>query len=291
MPTLLQGGTVLLQDGFDPQRLIDAIEQDRASATFLVPTMVYKLLDHPATRQADWSSLKTLIYGAAPMAPARIRQALDIFGPILLQGYGQTEAPNTILTLSRQDHVDAPLERLASAGKPYPGLIVALLDDADNPVALGELGEICVRGPLVMSGYLDDDEQTEAAFRGGWLHTGDIARQDGQGYFYIVDRKKDMIISGGFNVYPKEIENVLATHPAVAAAAVIGMPDPLWGEAVTALVVLHPGHPIQADELIALVRREKGSVHAPKRLDFVAELPMTALGKYDKKAMKRQLSS
>ena len=289
VPVLLQGGTVTLQDGFDPEQLIMAIEKDRASATFLVPTMIYKLLDHPSAAQADWSSLKTLIYGAAPMAPARIKQALDLIGPVLLQGYGQTEAPNTILTLSRQDHVEASLERLASAGRPYPGVVVALLDDNDQQVPHGEVGEICVRGPLVMSGYLDDEEQTEEAFRSGWLHTGDIARQDDQGYFYIVDRKKDMIISGGFNVYPKEIENVLTTHPAVAAAAVIGMPDPLWGEAVTALVVLRPAMHVDTDELASLVRQEKGPVGTPKRIYFVEGLPVTALGKYDKKAMKQQL--
>jgi fatty-acyl-CoA synthase len=248
--------------------------------------MIYTLLDHARTRTIDFSHLHCLTYGAAPMTPARIREAMNVFGPVLVQGYGQTEAPNTLLTLTREDHLSPDDRRLASAGRPYPGITLAVLDAEDQPVRQGEVGEICVRGSLVMSGYWKQPEQTAEALRNGWLHTGDMAWQDEEGYFYIVDRKKDMIISGGFNVYPKEIENVIASHDAVAAVAVIGVPDPKWGEAVKAVVVLRPDASVDAAQLIALVRERKGPVAAPKSVDFVEGLPLTALGKPDKKALR-----
>jgi fatty-acyl-CoA synthase len=169
---------------------------------------------------------------------------------------------------------------------PYPGVTVALLDENDEPVPPGSVGELCVRSPLVMNGYWNQPEQTAAALRGGWLHTGDMARKDAHGYYYLVDRRKDMVISGGFNVYPKEVEDVIAHHPAVAAVAVIGVPDEHWGEAVKAVVVVRPGAQAQADELRDLVRQAKGAVCTPKTVDFVAALPLTALGKPDKKALR-----
>jgi fatty-acyl-CoA synthase len=286
LPTLHHGGTFILQQGFDRDRVLDAIADRGVTSLFLVPTMIYTLLDHPRTRTIDFSRLHSLMYGAAPMTPARIREAIEVFGPVLVQGYGQTEAPNTLLTLTREDHLSPDERRLASAGRPYPGITLAVLDDQDQPVAQGEVGEICVRGSLVMTGYWKQPEQTAEALRNGWLHTGDMAWQDEQGYYYIVDRKKDMIISGGFNVYPKEIENVLATHPAVASVAVIGVPDPKWGEAVKAVVVLRPGAQAGEAELIALARDRKGPVAAPKSVDFVDSLPVTALGKPDKKVLR-----
>jgi len=286
VPTLHHGGTFILQQGFDKDRVLDAIERQGVNSLFLVPTMIYTLLDHARTRTIDFSHLHCLTYGAAPMTPARIREAMNVFGPVLVQGYGQTEAPNTLLTLTREDHLSPDDRRLASAGRPYPGITLAVLDAEDQPVRQGEVGEICVRGSLVMSGYWKQPEQTAEALRNGWLHTGDMAWQDEEGYFYIVDRKKDMIISGGFNVYPKEIENVIATHDAVAAVAVIGVPDPKWGEAVKAVVVLRPDARVEAAQLIALVRERKGPVAAPKSVDFVEGLPLTALGKPDKKALR-----
>lgn len=286
LPTLWRGGTFILQRGFDCDRLLDAIEQHHITTLFLVPTMIYALLDHPRTRKTDFTCLHSLMYGAAPMSPARIREALEVFGPVLIQGYGQTESPNTILTLSRADHLSESVQRLGSAGKPYPGIRVRLLDSENCVVPQGEIGEICVRGPLVMSGYWKKPELTADAFRGGWLHTGDLAWSDDDGFFYIVDRVKDMIISGGFNVYPKEIENVLTAHPSVAAAAVIGVPDTRWGEAVKAVIVLRENAKAAPEELIALVREKKGPVYAPKSVDFADTLPLTALGKPDKKALR-----
>ena len=288
VPTLWRGGTVILQRGFDAERFIDALERHRANLAFLVPTMIYTLLDHPRSRTADFSSLRTLSYGAAPMSPARIREALARFGPVLAQSYGQTECPSNILQLTQEDHCRGDGETLTSAGMPYPGVTVALLDDDDSPVERGTVGELCVRSPLVMDGYWKQPEQTAQALRNGWLHTGDMAYQDPLGYFHLVDRKKDMIVSGGFNVYPREVEDVLTAHPAVAAAAVIGVPDDKWGEAVKAVVVLRTGAQASGEELRAAVRTAKGAVNTPKSIDFVTDLPLTALGKPDKKRLRER---
>ncbi|MCT9118501.1 AMP-binding protein [Cupriavidus gilardii] len=288
VPTLWRGGTVILQRGFDAERFIDALERHRANLAFLVPTMIYTLLDHPRSRTADFSSLRTLSYGAAPMSPARIREALARFGPVLAQSYGQTECPSNILQLTQEDHCRGDGETLTSAGMPYPGVTVALLDDDDRPVERGTVGELCVRSPLVMDGYWKQPEQTAQVLRNGWLHTGDMAYQDPLGYFHLVDRKKDMIVSGGFNVYPREVEDVLTAHPAVAAAAVIGVPDDKWGEAVKAVVVLRAGAQASDEELRAVVRIAKGAVNTPKSIDFVAELPLTTLGKPDKKRLRER---
>ncbi len=291
LPTFLRGGTVVLQDGFSVDRVLDALESDEISYAFFVPTMIYALLDSPRIRASKFPALHTILYGAAPMAPARVREALAVFGPVLCQAYGQTECPNAILTLSRADHLSGGDERLSSAGRPYPGVEVRLLDDDGAEVAPGEVGEVCVRGPLVMSGYWGLPDLTREAFKGDWLHTGDMARQDALGFFYLVDRKKDLIISGGFNVFPGEVEGVLTAHPGVSAACVIGVPDPKWGEAVKAVVVLKPGATTTAAELIGLVKDRKGYVSAPKTLDFVDAIPLTALGKPDKKALRARFWS
>jgi fatty-acyl-CoA synthase len=281
-----RSGTYVMSKGFDAQRFFDIVERHRISCTFLVPTMIYVLLDHPSIHTADLSSLKTIIYGASPMSPARLLEGMQRFGPVFMQLYGQSEAPNCVTTLRRAEHDPAHPERLASCGMPTAGLQVKLLDEEGEEVPVGEVGEICCRGPLVMAGYWNKPEETEKAFRHGWLHTGDLARRDADGFLYIVDRSKDMIISGGFNVFPREVEDVLTRHPDVAAAAVIGVPDPKWGEAVKAVVVLKPGATPNAEALIALVRDAKGVVQAPKSVDFIDALPVTGLGKPDKKAIR-----
>jgi fatty-acyl-CoA synthase len=222
------------------------------------------------------------------MTPARIREAISRIGPVLAQSYGQTECPSNILHLTAEDHCRADVDTLASAGMPYPGVTVALLDANDQPVEPGEVGELCVRSPLVMDGYWKQPEQTAEALRNGWLHTGDMARRDSHGYYYLVDRRKDMVISGGFNVYPKEIEDVIAQHPSVAAVAVIGVPDERWGEAVKAVVVIRPDVRVGPEELRELVRHAKGAVCTPKTVDFVEALPLTPLGKPDKKALRER---
>ena len=194
-----------------------------------------------------------------------------------------------LANLKKADHDPAKPQRLASCGRPTPWMHMALLDGDGKPVARGEAGEICVRGPLVMKGYKDMPEETAEAFAGGWLHTGDVGRLDEEGFLYIVDRTKDMIVSGGFNVFPREVEDVLAAQAAVAQVAVIGVPDEKWGEAVKAVIVPRPGfEPGEelAEALQAAVRSAKGSVQAPKSVDFVDAIPLTPVGKPDKKALR-----
>ncbi|MBL7499086.1 AMP-binding protein [Frankia sp. CNm7] len=290
VPVLLQGGSVVVLPKFDAGQVLDAIERHRITSIFLVPAMIYAILDHPRFDQTDLSSLETVFYGASAMSPTRLRDAIRRIGPVFFQFYGQTEAPQTVLVLRKEEHDPDDPARLASCGRPVPWLKVALLDDQGRQVPPGEPGEICVRGPLVMKGYWNKPEQTAEALAGGWLHTGDIARQDEHGFYTIVDRKKDMIVSGGFNVFPREIEDALSAHPAVAAAAAVGVPDEKWGEAVKAVVVLRAGTPASpeqlAAELTALVKERKGPHHAPKSVEFVDALPLTAVGKPDKKALR-----
>jgi fatty-acyl-CoA synthase len=224
------------------------------------------------------------------MSPSRLREAMQRIGPILCQFYGQSEAPMTVTVLRKHEHVIDDCDRLRSCGRPAPQLHFALLDDNSEPVPDGTPGEICVAGPLVMQGYWRQPELTAAAIHDGWLHTGDVAVRDEQGFITLVDRKKDMIITGGFNVYPREVENVLSSHPAVQDCAVVGAPHERWGEAVNAFVVLRKGAACSAEDLIALVRVRKGAVQAPKRIHFVDSIPLTAVGKPDKKAIRQQLS-
>ncbi|MFI5952706.1 AMP-binding protein [Cryptosporangium sp. NPDC051539] len=288
IPVLMRGGSFVVLPGFTPGGWLEAVEKHRITATMIVPAMLYAILDHPDLATTDTSSLDTIFYGASAASPARLQQAIDRFGPVFFQFYGQNEAPMTITVLRKEEHTP---DKLATCGRPVPWVRAALLDENCEPVPRGEPGEICVQGPLVMAGYHDLPEQTEEAFRGGWLHTGDIAREDDDGYWTIVDRTKDMIVSGGFNVFPREIEDVLTTHPDVSAAAVIGVPDEKWGEAVKAVVVPRPGATIDdavQQELIALVREAKGPIHAPKSVDVAESLPLTPVGKSDKKALRAQ---
>jgi fatty-acyl-CoA synthase len=248
--------------------------------------MLYAILDHPDLATRDTSSLETVFYGTSVASPARMAQAIGRFGPVFYQFYGQNEAPMTVTVLRKEEHDVTRPERLASCGRPVPWVRAALLDDDGAPVPRGESGEICVQGPLVMAGYHRMPEETAEVLRDGWLHTGDIAREDDEGFWTIIDRKKDMIVSGGFNVFPREIEDVLTAHPDVSAAAVIGVPDDKWGEAVKAVVVARPGATIDAEALMALVRERKGPVYAPKSVDVVQALPLTPVGKADKTALR-----
>ncbi|MEJ8845616.1 AMP-binding protein [Variovorax rhizosphaerae] len=286
IPTLMQGGCVTLLRGFSIDGVIAAINTHGCNVTWMVPTMLYGLLDSGRTGEVDWSRFHSLIYSGAPASPTRIRQALATFGPVLIQSYGQTEAPNDILILGRREHAELADAQLSSAGRPYPQLRVCLLDEHGVEVPDGQRGEVCVRGPLVMSGYFNRPEETAAALAGDWLHTGDVAYKDADGLYYIVDRKKDLIISGGFNVYPKEVEDAICVNPAVAAAAVIGIPDAKWGELVMAYVQLKEGCVLSEEQITAEVRLAKGAVATPKRVELVSALPLTALGKIDKKALR-----
>lgn len=288
LPTLLKGGTLLVLPSFEPVAVMQAIQEHRINCMMLVPTMLYSLLDHPRFSEFDLGSLETVFYGASATSPARLKEAIERMGPIFFQFYGQAEAPMAIAHLRRSEHDVNDLRRLASCGRPSPWVHVALLDSNLQPVADGEPGEICVRGPLVMGGYRNDPELTAEVFRGGWLHTGDVAVRDPGGFLRIVDRTKDMIVTGGFNVYPREIENIIGQHVAVSRVAVIGVPHAKWGEAVQAFVVLRENQTVQAEELIGMVAQRKGSFQAPKAVRFVDAIPETALGKPDKKALRRK---
>jgi acyl-CoA synthetase (AMP-forming)/AMP-acid ligase II len=274
----------------DPVALLDMIEQHRVTELFLPPTVIYRLLETPGIEQRDLTSLRYIMYGAAPMSVGKLRQALQRFGPVMLQGYGQTEATGGIAALRPGDHfVDGEIagdERLSACGLPSPLYKLAIMDAQNRPMPLGETGEICVRGDNVMRGYYKQPDKTAETVIDGWLHTGDMGHLDADGFLHITDRKRDVIISGGFNVYPGEIEQVLWTHPAVLDCAVIGVPDEQWGEAVKAVVELKPGGQAGADELIALCRERLGGIKAPKSVDFVTQLPRSPVGKVLKKDLR-----
>jgi fatty-acyl-CoA synthase len=285
LPSLIRGGTVHMLRGFDPDAVFKTIERERINFTLFVPTMIYVLLDHPALDKTDLSSLELLLYGASAMSPSRLVEGIERIGPVFSQLYGQTEC-YPISVLHKADHDPKTPELFLSCGFPTAASDVKILDDDDQEVATGEAGEICVRASHVMAEYWNRPEQTAETLKNGWLHTGDVARADERGYMYILDRKKDMIVSGGFNIFPREVEDVLSQHADVAMVAVVGVPDDKWGEAVTAVIVARQGTRPDADELIALVKARKGSAHAPKHIKFVTELPMTGVGKVDKKVLK-----
>jgi acyl-CoA synthetase (AMP-forming)/AMP-acid ligase II len=274
---------------FDPPRIFAAIERHRATTMFLVPTMINMLLASPERGRYDLSSLKTIFYGGAPMYVEQLTEALKVFGPIFVQIFGQGEAPMTCTSLPKEEHLvgndPVRLKRLGSAGRATTAVQVRIVDDDDRPLPPDTMGEIVVRGDLVMKGYWNKPEATAEALRGGWLHTGDIGALDRDGYLYITDRKKDMIISGGSNIYPREIEEVICRHAAVFEVSVIGVPDDKWGEALKALVVTHPGASATEAEIIEHCKRHLGSYKKPQSVEFLPALPKNAYGK----VLKREL--
>ncbi|MBR0896729.1 AMP-binding protein [Bradyrhizobium tropiciagri] len=288
LPVLMRGGTVHLMRTFEPAQVLSTIEQSRINCTLLVPTMIYGLLDHPNLEKSDVSSLDLVMYGASPMSPSRLAEGIERIGPVFSQLYGQTEC-YPIMVLRKADHDLRRPDLLLSCGFPVSACDVKILDENDREVDFGEIGEVCARGAHTMTEYWNRPDQTAESLRHGWLRTGDIARANEEGYYFILDRKKDMIVTGGFNVYPREIEDILATHPDVSLSAVVGAPDDKWGEAVTAFVVLREGAVLSPDAIISLVRARKGPAYAPKQVKLVASLPMTGVGKVDKKALRGQL--
>jgi fatty-acyl-CoA synthase len=285
LPSLIRGGTVHMLKGFDPDAVFRTIARERINFTLFVPTMIYVLLDHPSLDKTDLSSLELLLYGASAMSPSRLVEGIERIGPVFSQLYGQTEC-YPVSVLRKADHDPKTPDLFLSCGFPVTACEVKILDDDDHEVETGKPGEICVRAPHVMAQYWKRPEQTAETLKNGWLHTGDLARADERGYMFILDRKKDMIVSGGFNIFPREVEDVLSEHADVAMVAVVGVPDDKWGEAVTAIIVAREGARPNADELINLVKVRKGSAHAPKHIEFVKELPMTGVGKVDKKVLK-----
>ncbi len=284
LPTLIKGGEMHVMAKFDPGEALRYIEEHGITATFVVPAMLYALMDHPDSRTRDLSSLETVYYGASAINPVRLAEAIERFGKIFAQNYGQSEAPMAISYLGRNDHDEL---RLSSCGRPTLFARCELLDADGNPVPPGEVGEVCVSGPLLSGGYWKLPEETAKTFSGGWLHTGDMAREDSDGYWFIVDRVKDMIVTGGENVYSVEVESALSQHPAVAAASVIGVPDEKWGEAVHAVVVLKPGHSVTAEALGAHARTLIAGYKCPRSVEFREALPLTAAGKVQKTELRK----
>lgn len=281
-PTLFSGGTSVTMNTLDLERWIDAVERECISHSFLVPTALYRLLELQNAHPRDLTSLRTLLYGAAPMSPARLKELLECFGPIFAQSYAATEAGMILSMLGKADHrTDSPsaTARLASTGRITPGVEVHIADLDGNELPWGEIGEIWIRCRAVVQGYYANPEQTAAEFENDCWHSGDLGFIDADGYLHLVDRLKDMIISGGFNVYAVEVEAALAEHPAVLMSAVIGRPHPEWGEAVHAEVVLREGLEAAEQELIDHVKRRLGSYKAPKTIGIAKSLPLSPVGK------------
>ena len=289
LASMALGGSVVVLPKFDAADVIAAIARHRVTYMFLPPTAVYMLLAAPTVRTADLSSLEYISYAGAPMSLDRLREAIDVLGPVMNASFGQTEAPMCVTAMPPHEHLDASgaLAHPGSCGRANLLSIVEIMDDAGNILPPGERGEIVVRGPLVMQGYYKNPEATAEVSTFGWHHTGDIGVRDEDGWFFVVDRKKDMIISGGFNVYPAEVEKALLAHDAVQDCAVIGIPDEKWGEAVIAFVEPRAGQRGDAAVLMAFAREALGAVKAPKAIHFIDTLPRTNAGKVSRAELRK----
>ncbi|WP_310961804.1 acyl-CoA synthetase [Nocardioides terrisoli] len=292
-PVLSSGGSIVVMRTPDVDGFLSAIAEHRVTHTFLPPTLIYMVLDHPALESTDLSSLQCFWYGAAPMSAQRLEEALTRIGPVMAQLFGQTEAPMMISTMAPRDHFRADgsiaVERLSSAGRPAPLVTVAVMSSSGQLLPQGERGEIVVRSSLVMRGYYKNPEATAEASAYGWHHTGDIGYLDENGFLHIVDRAKDMVITGGFNVYSTEVEQALMTHPAVADCAVVGLPDEKWGERLTAVLQLRPGQTVTPEEVRAFLKERIGSVKTPKQVEIWVDLPRSKVGKVLKTEIKERL--
>jgi len=288
----LKGACNIILRRFSEEEVLETIQAERATAAMFVPTMIVRLVLYDKVREYGLNSLRRIYYGTAPIPVDKLKLAIEIFGNILRQNYGLTEATQPVLFLSPDDIAiegdENKVRRLASAGRPALGVEVCIVSDQGEQVASGEVGEIIIRGENVMKGYWKDPEATAEVLKDGWFHTGDAARMDEDGYIYIVDRQKDMIISGGFNIYPREVEAVIDSHPGVEEVAVIGVPDPVWGEAVRAIVVLKPGVHVTQDEIIELCKSKIASYKKPKYVEFVDSLPKNFQGKILKRALREE---
>ena len=287
--TVQMGGTLYIQEDFVPADVVRALSEEQIRMSLLVPAMIqFCLMAVPDVAERNYDDLELMVYGASPIAEQTLRRALEVFQCDFIQGYGMTETTAAATYLYPVDHREALAGRselLLSAGRPLLGTEIRIVDGDDKEVPTGTIGEVAIRGPQLMRGYWNRPEASEEALRGGWMHTGDAGIVDDDGYLFIQDRVKDMIVSGGENIYPREIEDVLFEHPGVADAAVIGIPDEKWGETVKAIVVKKDEN-LTADDLLEHCRGKLGGYKQPRSVDFIDELPRNPTGKVLKKDLR-----
>ncbi len=289
-----KAGNNVILDGWKPKEVLKCIEKYRVTNTWAVPTMIKMLITEPDFGDYDLSSLKWVVYGGSPMYVEDLKTAIRKIGPVFVQIFGQGESPMTGTFMRKQDHVidggPETEQRLLSAGIARTDMEVKILDEEGQEMPYGEKGEIALKGPAVMKGYWERPEETEKTLKEGWLHTGDVGYMDQKGYIYIVDRFKDLIISGGANIYPRELEEVIVQHPDVQEVAVIGVPDEFWGESVKACVILKPGKTATAEDIISFCAQNMASYKKPKSVEFLEELPKSNYGKVLKRTLRENLT-
>ncbi len=292
IPVYFLGGAIITLNGAGIELFCQAIEKERVEAIYTVPTVLYRMIDRGLTKRYDLSSLRTIRYGASPISPAKLEELIAQFGRIFIQGYASTEAwvPGTLLARNEHDpSTEAGRKRLTSVGRPVPGIEFKIADDAGGEKAIGTEGEIWIRGPNTITGYYNDAAQTKGGFsEDGFWKSGDIGYMDREGFVFIIDRKKDMIISGGFNVYATEVENCINAHPAVDQSVVVGIPDDEWGEIVHAEVILKSGAVISKENLIDHCKKSISRYKVPKSIAFVETLPVSSVGKLLRREVRKK---
>jgi acyl-CoA synthetase (AMP-forming)/AMP-acid ligase II len=282
---LYNGVAIAIVKQFDPAAVLAGIARDKASLLVLTPTMIQMLLDHPDAAATDFSSLRLTMYAGSPISLGLIKRAIALMPCQFMQFYGQTETSGPVSLLRPDEHNLENEQKLKSCGRPLPLISMKVVDAAGDELPPNQPGELLVRAAAASNGYWKQPCETMARFRDGWYYTADVAYRDEEGLFYIHDRVKDMIVSGGENIYSVEVENAVSLHPAVAAVAVIGVPDPRWGEAVKALVIPHQGHECTEADIIEFCRTRLAAYKVPKSVDFLEEFPMTGTGKVSKKLL------
>lgn len=292
LPCWVRGVTQVYVPRYDPEIALDAIEREGVSVIKTVPTILVRLMDYQGLSKHNLGTIRTIVYGASPMPVERLKEGLDIFGSVFVQLYGQTEAPMALTVLRKEEHIvdgsEEEVRRLSSAGRPCTLVDLKIVDKQGNEVKPGEEGEVIIKSDHAMTGYLNRKEETRKTLRDGWLYTGDIGVNDKAGYVYLVGREGGMIISGGLNVYPNEVEQVLYMHPAVREAAVIGVPDQVWGETIKACVALKDGKNATEEEIVSFCKERLSSYKKPRSVDFLDDLPKNAMGKILRRELLRK---